>query len=308
MLLETLPVAFTGPNVAALPKVTRIDPLLPQAGALALYEPGHPLATYTGPLTHNAMALDNLAIAQAKSLIPAGNEVTLNGSIYFGTEYTGVNGAVERTAKKGLHFMSAQNAGTVGTNLRFGLLYGGNDILKFLNANTAHAFYVSIWGKTTRDFKSNLAAGSSVPNRSTIVSADNFGMYGFYRRPAVGTVAVSVYPQDAAKLGLRDEGAQGQLTGTFQNIARAPGFAAPAHTPAVNFKVFRNGNDGLSSGDYGKSESHIFYRYYIEDLTVSGRTYAQVDAIDYAEYVKQVKTVGGRYYGDTYSDPATVTP
>lgn len=52
--------------------------------------------------------------------------------------------------------------------------------------------------------------------------------------------------------------------------------------------------------------SSIFYRAYIEDLTVSGRTYAEVDAIDYALYTKEVLTPGGRYYGDTYTDPATI--
>jgi hypothetical protein len=35
MLLETLPVSFTGPNVGLLPKVTRIDPII-SAGSLVL--------------------------------------------------------------------------------------------------------------------------------------------------------------------------------------------------------------------------------------------------------------------------------
>ena len=52
--------------------------------------------------------------------------------------------------------------------------------------------------------------------------------------------------------------------------------------------------------------SRAVYRMYIEDLTVSGRTYAQVDAIDYAQFTKDVLTVGGRYYGDTYTDPTTL--
>jgi hypothetical protein len=41
-------------------------------------------------------------------------------------------------------------------------------------------------------------------------------------------------------------------------------------------------------------------------LTVSGRTYAEVDAIDHALYTREVLTPGGRYYGDTYTDPATL--
>lgn len=47
-------------------------------------------------------------------------------------------------------------------------------------------------------------------------------------------------------------------------------------------------------------------RAYVEDLTVSGRTYAEVDAIDHALYTKEVLTPGSRYYGDTFTDPATI--
>jgi hypothetical protein len=40
--------------------------------------------------------------------------------------------------------------------------------------------------------------------------------------------------------------------------------------------------------------------------TVSGRTYEQVAAIDQALYTKEVLTAGGRYYGDTYTNPTTI--
>jgi hypothetical protein len=248
--------------------------------------------------------LDNLAAESAKLLYPAATDIGLKGYLNVGAGYTGAFGAIERTGKKGLHFMSAQ--ASVGDGTRAAQLIGGQDANKYISVNTTHNFYISIWGKTTRNQK-QLAVGTSIPNRSTIVNSESFGMYGFYRR--FSGSAVSVYPQTAGQqLGLRDEGAIGMAPSTFQNIARAAGFTATAHTPATNFMVFRNGNAGMSGVDFGISESHIFYRYYIEDLTVSGRTYAQVDAIDYAEYTKQVKTVGGRYYGDTYSDPAVVTP
>ncbi|MCB4842518.1 hypothetical protein LHV18_18025, partial [Providencia rettgeri] len=48
----------------------------------------------------------------------------------------------------------------------------------------------------------------------------------------------------------------------------------------------------------------IFYRAYIEDLTVSGRTWDEVNAIDKAMYEKEVISVGGRYFGDTFTAPA----
>lgn len=52
--------------------------------------------------------------------------------------------------------------------------------------------------------------------------------------------------------------------------------------------------------------SFIFYRLYVEDLTVSGRSYVTIDAIDLALYQAAVLTSTGRYYSDTYSAPSTV--
>ena len=43
----------------------------------------------------------------------------------------------------------------------------------------------------------------------------------------------------------------------------------------------------------------------IEDLTVSGRTYAEVDALDYALY-QAAFAADGRYHGDTNTDPSTL--
>lgn len=55
-----------------------------------------------------------------------------------------------------------------------------------------------------------------------------------------------------------------------------------------------------------KAASRVLYRWYLEDLTVSGRTYAEVLAADYALY-QQAFGVGGRYYGDTLpTDPSTI--
>lgn len=57
-------------------------------------------------------------------------------------------------------------------------------------------------------------------------------------------------------------------------------------------------------GNYNKATSRIIYRARIEDLTVSGRTYEEVEAIDFALYTAAF-AVGGKFYGDTYTDPTT---
>lgn len=49
--------------------------------------------------------------------------------------------------------------------------------------------------------------------------------------------------------------------------------------------------------------SFALYRLYIEDMTVSGRDYAEVEAIDLAAYTREF-AAGGKFYGDTFTTPA----
>jgi len=51
-------------------------------------------------------------------------------------------------------------------------------------------------------------------------------------------------------------------------------------------------------------ESMIFYRFYCEDLSLSGRTREAVAALD-DELFAEAFAVGGKFYGDTYTDPST---
>jgi hypothetical protein len=46
--------------------------------------------------------------------------------------------------------------------------------------------------------------------------------------------------------------------------------------------------------------SGVLYRVYLEDFTVSGRTYSEVEAADLAEFATAFG-VGGRYAGDTHT-------
>lgn len=289
MLLETLPVAFTGPNVAKLPKVSRVDPLVTD-GSLLLYEPGHPLSTL-GQAVGSGTLLDNLAAenmrAVAKSATVGGMRASL---VDWGSYLAG--GKVARSSKGGIHFDYDQS--TVGDSTKSMLVIGGADMLSYLAANTSHAFYFSIWTRTTRPFKRS-HVGGAVPSRSTIVSPDPFGVFGFFRRNEGGATE---YP--AVTNASRGESVAplAANVGAFQNLARPAGFAAPTLTPS-NFSLYRQGNTGMTTADYGISESSIFYRFYAEDLTVSGRSYADVDSQDYAMFSREVLTSGGRYYNDS---------
>ena len=61
-------------------------------------------------------------------------------------------------------------------------------------------------------------------------------------------------------------------------------------------------NVGLTAGRiYG---STILYRFYIEDLTVSGRTAEEVKIID-KKLFNEAFAEGGKFYNDTWTDPKT---
>jgi len=64
------------------------------------------------------------------------------------------------------------------------------------------------------------------------------------------------------------------------------------------------GNNGSSSALTNQCPSDIFYRGYCEDLTVSGRSYADVDALDKALW-DAAFAAGGRFAGDTFTAPST---
>lgn len=55
----------------------------------------------------------------------------------------------------------------------------------------------------------------------------------------------------------------------------------------------------------GSGQSCVLYRVYMEDLTVSGRTFAAVDALDNDDYTTAF-AAGSRYAGDTWTDPTTI--
>ncbi|MER2974725.1 hypothetical protein ABS815_15285, partial [Klebsiella pneumoniae] len=52
--------------------------------------------------------------------------------------------------------------------------------------------------------------------------------------------------------------------------------------------------------------SFIFYRFYMEDLTVSGRSYATVDALDQALFDEAFNSSTGRYRNDHFSAPNVI--
>lgn len=298
-----LPMAFSD---ATLP-VLQEDAVLPSTGALLLMEPAHPSAPVAS--VANGTTLPNIALAQAQKMYPTGTPALLGGNIYYGAPFTaGGVGVVERSAKGGVHFM----LGTSNDLTRAARIEVRDDILNYMNANQGHSYYVSAWGNVTR--KSDPVVGSGVlwGKMGTTYQAGTM-----FTRPSGGAAGGEVaYPTDSRRVGARASGAVGAA-------ASAPYITNPTDTGPVfwglavssmNSAIPLGGANSLfnlsspppAGAGQNRGLSSIFYRAYIEDLTVSGRTYNQVDALDWAEYQKQVLNPGGRYYGDTFTAPSTL--
>lgn len=288
-----LPTTFTD---LTLPKL-RDDPIFWDTGSLMLLETNHPLSPMTVAATSGAV-VPNLASASLKTLQAGMTDTDYNGALLANGDFlTGTNGKFEKSAKNGLHIIASQAA--TGLGARYARVRIPAALKAYITANTGHTYYWSVWDRVTRQFG---AAG--------LTTHADFGAGQFWFTKGADD---TVRPTDATRLGWRADGAVGPTaagvgsrtaTGPlFQNMARS---LATAPVAASGNSVGSENVIALGELSAKMSASAVFYRAYVEDLTVSGRTYAQVDAIDFAEYTKQVLTAGGRYFGDTVpTDPST---
>lgn len=307
-----IPTNFTDTSLPILGN----DPML-SAGSLALYEIGHPGTGIAGVPANGAL-IPNIAATQAKTLIPAATDADLSATFKnVATEPTKI--LVERTGKGAIHVIAAKaSPATAGT--AFAGLYGREALAQYVRDNVGHEFYVSYWGKETRSpINGNGAlAGLSFANSPSgtnlhhVLSHDgnNYPTSTSYRtgwaREANGAANAGVMADTntawppALPSDIRlSVGVAGSASATDRTTASV--------VSGNFFKIFSFGNTSeLFTQPVTGPSSGIAYRYYLEDLTVSGRSYAAVDALDKQLYTRHVRTVGGRYYGDTYTSPSTI--
>lgn len=273
------------------PLINDLDPILPDQGALVLIDPGHPVQPWAEGVPDSGTATPNLAIDQAKGVLTG-----INGDIYFTPLFTVGStfldhGLLERTEKGGLH--AARDTANGDSNTVFTIpfvstFYGDST---GLGSIAGHSFFVSFWGRVTKPYAAGYTPG--LPAHSRFGSSAQ--MYGFYTNRSTDT---SLLPSDSRRIGYRESGSQ-SLASSFGPIHQNIGISSINGTiSGAPIYVF-----GILNGSAGNKGGMILYRYYMEDLTVSGRSYAEVDAIDTALYVQDVLTPGGRYYDDDWTDP-----
>lgn len=286
----TLDMNFTGAGVSTLPKIITRD-FMEAPGSLILLETKHPLYPLpNGVPTHGATYTNIFAENAAK--LGLGDTSLSAQSVYASPGH----GKVERTAKGGIHVIQSitQDMQHAGFQLRL-----PESLATYFKANPTHQFYISQWGKTTRPETATQHSVSAMsgnqPSSFAWTLADN-------NSPGAGPTNLgtrAVVAEVAGKTNFRNVG----VTNFHQDFLDAT-------IPPQAAALFEVGNFLVPNGGVGKRGFHgaqVFYRGYIEDMTVSGRTYEQVDALDLAEYTKQVLTAGGRYYNDTEpTNPATI--
>lgn len=336
-----LPLAGVNPPADRL-KVDVIDPVLPPVGgALLLVEPGHPFEPWVGvPGTPGVTGtpVPNLAAKQASAMlsIPE-SSARVNLIRSAGVDDSSKKAKTERTAKGGFHTLFSPTLNNTSSDRTMVMLGGpdtsqwGNTFLRdYLFANSLQKYlsgrlFVSMWVRITRGAKSGTVDGVVYHATDIMTLASTTSTTGRYRHrfgvgnqpnPSAAAGMSAGYESYAA--GNNDmvdvSGNGGPATSgaglkRFVNAGKGYyGSPAPASLGEVFATPFYIGNWGTVNTyltAVGGSASAILYRVYMEDLDVSGRTAAQVDALDRAEYIKAF-SAGGRYFGDTWSDPSTI--
>lgn len=288
--------------------ILRSDAILTN-GSLALLEPGRAASIAAGQTT----TVPNIAAVEARRLIP-GTSV-LDGDLYFSTMPAGV-GKFEKTGKGGLHVIMSQTSGT-NANKKGAQLGLPLSIRSYLAANPNNKLGVWIWRRKTRQ-----AVSAGAPRqRLQFAARQNDLQYPYHTDQSAalaltfGDAADTFYnpgnASDYYTLSVAESALNvpGRLAGAVKGgWSLASGKTVPT-SGADLMALYSMGNVGGGSNDAASnnnsSDSYVIYRMYVEDLTVSGRTPAAVDAIDKAMFDTAFAT-GGRFNSDTFTDPTTI--
>lgn len=208
---------------------------------------------------------------------------------------------VERTTKGGIHGVFPQTVASMPSRANFSALLP--DALKnYLSANKSHQFYIAVCGVITR----NVGDGSASMALAGLNTVDDASGTTTQLTPAVfqsqstKTVAggrlsvpttlgrtVTSTPQTPWMIDV----AQSSLTWSSEPSAGS-----------IRNDLFLMGASSSNIDNQQGRPCWVLYSMYVEDLTVSGQTYAQAHAKSQAVHDARFST-GGIYAGDTWTTP-----
>jgi len=270
-------------------------------GSLYLMDLSHSLGYdngVTAPI--NGTLIPNIAWEAATDIIGSGDRNSL--SSLMNSSINGTTGKLEVTGKKGLHSIFSQTAHLSQHFIKIPVPLA---IRTQMYSNPSHRYYFSTWRRRTRAVvtsnPSNYAhVGLGFTNTSNYFLLD-YWHSDLYFNPASPAT--------------QNKGQRGMIAGNaLETFIKNNAFEGSVGSPTVttsdlNWYFFANGSGGIASFNandaVNKAPSMILYRTYLEDLTISGRTYAEVDALDKVMY-DAAFAVGGKFHGDTFTAPATI--
>lgn len=313
----TLPVAFT--NNSNLPRFTD-DPII-VPGSLWLYDARASFPS--GAVPANGERLHNLAWSEAAEVLGAGTADTLASTL---ERQDGASMTLERSGKGGLHVILDKRTTAVPQGVGV-VLEAASPIRQHLIDNPGHSYYFDAWHKVTRGPTGNLdgaARSYLIGRRDTPSGWANAFMMVTYNN-ADGRTAGYFYTA-GGRTGLPDLVRAGDISTTNPHDGRvSAGISAKASAPYWGTSSSGNNTPGtptlasqiILGAIAGRREaltdnptrhgSRILYRMYFEDLTISGRTAADVEAQE-IDLFNEAFGPGGDFAGDTYTEPSTVYP
>lgn len=293
---------FLGPKV-------RADDLLTE-GSLLLVDPAHLAVQWPAGVPADLATVENIAWREAQSTLNNGQTQASVRPVFkkTATAFAAPLGLVERTTKGGLHGIPTQSAYVAQGDFAvyFNLPSALVDYIAAVSLLTPkHDIFFGMWRRITRAVPGVV---SIIPAASFTKApgASNFGQWITGHLP-------QTIPLSANRVGARSENPN-VVGPAYGSIAGRPN----ATIVASDYDIA--GQAGVSIARWGRiapfgnvSPTHdnqwpsfVLYSVYIEDLNVSGRTYAAVDALYHAKYTADVLTAGGRYYGDTFTAPSAL--
>lgn len=245
------------------------------------------VATYVGTGTSTAQT-----VASTTLTATAGDATNLSGTHAITGDAANIF-ARERTPKGGYHVAITQTNQTASNGVYIEMKPALEALFATL-VSLGHAFYFSMWETVTRPAVAGaqFSPQNAYTTRGVSATGNNLSILGY----DAGTTG----PTGAVRIGY-SESAGNVVGNRFRAVGASGVTGAPVGMASFPFVV---GNPlAWGSAAYAnKSASRVLYRTYVEDLTVSGRTYGQVLALDRGLFDASFGA-GGRYAGDTYTAP-----
>jgi hypothetical protein len=274
-----------------LPDVGLKDRILTH-GSLVLYDPSHSVHPMASGLVNNQQ-VPNVAWEEAAALLGSGTLSSLSGSFGLGAGNGSGSVLAQRTGRGAIHVIMSQTNQTLNTQGAFITL--SDPIRAYLAANPNNDYFISRWITKTRvALTGGPSEGSLYTNG---VSSVGNSLYQILPSGLSGTFsATDVTPSINTAANIYFGAATTEWSGN------KPGTLSASGHPVVWGQMV--GSYQTSSFN-NKSSSYVLQRFYMEDLTASGRTFAQVNKISKDFWARDM-AAGGRYTGDTYTAPATL--